>query len=57
MALDGEILHIAGGFILGAGAYQYFVGGKEKKPNYVMLILAGFAGWLFVEFVLHGLVG
>lgn len=52
--MDLEILHTAGGFILGAGAYQHFFIKKGEKANIAYLIIAGFAGYLFVELILHG---
>jgi hypothetical protein len=49
-----EILHFLGGFIFGAGVYQYFFVKHGEKANLVFLFLAGFVGWVLVEFFLHG---
>lgn len=53
MASD-EIFHILGGFVLGAGAYQYYASSRVEKPSILNLFLSGVAGTLLVEIILHG---
>jgi hypothetical protein len=50
-----EWLHWAGGFILGAGTYQYSRG-KDQKASLGGYMIAGILGFIVIEFVLHGVL-
>lgn len=55
--VDTELLHLIGGLTLGAAVYQYSLKKKDEKINWTYLLLSAIAGYIFVEFILHRVLG
>lgn len=57
MADELELVHWAVGFILGYLVYVQYFRAKEEKTNWSVALICGVLGLLFVELVLHGVLG